>query len=160
MALIILKTEIKAPRELVFDLSRSVQMHLDSTGETQERVIAGKNEGLFELNDTVTWQAKHLGKTRQLSTKITEMDFPNKFTDEMLKGDFKSFRHEHFFEEFGETTIMTDKFDFQSPLGIIGRIVNAVFLKAYMTRFLKQRNAAIKERAEYLFRTGAGSAAF
>ena len=54
-----LLTEINAPIEKVFDLSRSIDLHMGSTKQTGEKAIAGKTNGLIELGETVTWLAKH-----------------------------------------------------------------------------------------------------
>lgn len=148
MPTIVLETKIKAPMELVFDLSRSIEMHQESTSSTNEKAIGGKTSGFMELNDTVTWRAKHLGIYQKLSVKITEMERPHYFKDERIKGAFKRFSHDHFFEQKGDFTIMKDAFDYTSPFGIIGRIVDRVFLKNYMTRFLNERNRVIKIKAE------------
>lgn len=43
---------------------------------------------------------------------------------------------------------MTDDFDYRSPLGPLGIIADVVFLKAYMTRLLEERNKVIKQFAE------------
>jgi hypothetical protein len=43
---------------------------------------------------------------------------------------------------------MKDVFDYDSPLGLLGRIADALFLEAYMRRLLKRRAAAIKSAAE------------
>lgn len=98
--------------------------------------------------DTVTWQAKHLFKTRTLTVQITHVDAPTFFADEMLEGDFRTMRHEHFFKEIAEGTLMIDKFYFESPFGIVGKLADALFLTAYMRRLLRQRNAEIKRIAE------------
>ena len=45
-------------------------------------------------------------------------------------------------------TLMRDVFSFQSPLGILGRIADFVFLKRYMRNFLIERNRVIKGTAE------------
>ncbi|SEF70362.1 Ligand-binding SRPBCC domain-containing protein [Halpernia humi] len=143
-----LKTFIKAKKEIVFDLSRSVDLHLLSTEKTNEKAIAGKTSGLMELNDVVTWRAKHLGFYQNLTTKITAFDKSNYFADEMQKGAFKSFKHEHFFEDFEDGTLMTDIFKYKSPFGILGILVDKLFLKNYMKKFLIIRNKTIKKTAE------------
>lgn len=74
---IILKTIIDAPREVVFDLARSIDFHRESTKHTQEKAIAGKTTGLIELHESVTWKAKHFGFWLTLESKITEFDYPN-----------------------------------------------------------------------------------
>ncbi|WP_293916195.1 MULTISPECIES: hypothetical protein [unclassified Sphingobacterium] len=43
---------------------------------------------------------------------------------------------------------MIDKFTFEAPLGLLGRIAEKTFLRAYMADFLKKRNEAIKSIAE------------
>lgn len=43
----------------------------------------------------------------------------------MVKGTFKSFRHEHHFESTGNGTRMTDRFDYKPPFGILGKFQGA-----------------------------------
>lgn len=148
MPKIILETIINSKKEIVFDLSRSVDCHLLSTQETNEKAIAGRSSGLMELHETVTWRAKHLGIYQNLTTKITAFEKPNYFADEMVNGAFKSFKHEHFFEDFQAGILMKDIFDYQSPFGILGKLADGIFLKKYMTYFLVERNKLIKECAE------------
>ena len=119
-----------------------------STSETGEKAIAGRASGLIELNETVTWRAKHFGIWQTLTSKITEYNAPYLFVDEMVSGAFRSFRHEHHFEQQAGGTLMKDIFTYQSPLGPIGMLANKLFLTKYMTNFLVQRNKAIKEYAE------------
>ena len=143
-----LQTFSKSKKEIVFDLSRSVDLHILSTKKTNEKAIAGKISGLMELNDTVTWRAKHLGIYQNLTSKITEFDKPNYFADEMVNGAFKSFKHEHFFEDFEDGTLMKDIFEYQSPLGFLGKLADKFFSEKYLTSFLIERNNLIKECAE------------
>ena len=139
---------IAAPIERVFDLSRSINLHQISTASTNEKAIDGVMSGLINKDETVTWQAKHLFKTRQFTAKITEMQSPDFFIDEMIKGDFKSFHHEHHFKAATNGTIMIDLLNFETPYGNFGKIVNSIFLKSYLEKFLINRNAVIKEYAE------------
>lgn len=148
MSRIELSIEINADKKTVFDLSRSIDAHVLSAKQTNEKAIAGRTSGLIELGETVTWRAKHLGIYQELEVKITAFDRPNFFVDEMIRGAFKSFRHEHHFTEENGITNMKDVFDYQSPFGIIGKLADVIFLKNYMIRFLETRNLAIKEMAE------------
>jgi ligand-binding SRPBCC domain-containing protein len=141
-------TIISAPIERCFDLSRSIDLHKMSTAKTNEIAIAGTTSGLINKNEFVTWQARHFGITQQLTTVITEMKSPTYFVDEMKKGVFKKFKHEHFFEFKNGITQMTDIFDYTSPFGIIGKVADFVFLKNYMSKFLTHRNEIIKDFAE------------
>ena len=141
-------TFIAAPVERVFNLSRSINLHKISTKDTDEEAIAGVTSGLINLNETVTWKAKHLFKTRQHTSKISAMEIPVHFVDEMVTGDFKSFYHEHFFKVIDNGTIMIDILSFESPYGFIGRWFNKLYLKKYLEKFLIKRNNIIKEYAE------------
>ena len=149
MSVIYLKTKIQATQERVFNLSRSLDLHIASAAKTNEKIISAKKTGLLELDEEVTWRAKHLGIYQNLTSKITQYNFPYSFTDEMQKGIFKSFSHQHNFEKItAEETLLIDIFNFKSPLGILGKLVNSLFLKSYMKRFLQERNQVIKTIAE------------
>jgi len=148
MPLIEIETEIKADIKICFDLARNIEFHQESLKHSNEKAIAGKISGLIELDEWVSWEAKHLGFVQHLTSKITEFDAPNYFVDEMVFGAFKSFRHEHIFRESKNRTIMIDKFNFESPYGILGRFVNWVFLKKYMKNLLETRNEVLKLKAE------------
>jgi ligand-binding SRPBCC domain-containing protein len=144
-----LETYIKSNKEIVFDLSRSIDLHKVSAKSTNEKAIDGVTKGLIGLNEFVTWRAKHLGFYQNLSSIITQFDYPNSFTDEMLKGAFKSFKHQHLFEKADDnTTLMTDIFDYTSPFGILGKLGDFVILKRYLRKFLIERNRIIKNYAE------------
>jgi len=143
-----LTTFIAAPVERVFDLSRSINLHQISTATTYERAVAGVITGLINENETVTWEAKHLFKKRQFTSRISVMKTPLYFIDEMIKGDFKNYKHEHHFRSVNNGTIMIDQVNFESPYGVIGRWVNSFYLKNYMEKLLTSRNKVIKEYAE------------
>lgn len=127
MAYIEQPTEIQAPIQRVFDLSRSIDFHQVSTSGTGERAVGGRCEGLIEMGETVTWEARHLGVKQRLTTIIVEMDAPRYFCDEMLKGAFKSLRHEHYYEEKNGLTIMVDKMRLESPFGLVGKALHKYF---------------------------------
>ncbi|MEC3875590.1 SRPBCC family protein [Chryseobacterium salviniae] len=148
MSVIYLDTTIEADIQTVFDLSRDIDLHQKSTFKTGEKAIAGRISGLIEEGETVTWKARHLGIYQTLTTKIVAMNNPHHFTDIMLKGAFKSMKHQHIFRQEGKNTIMTDIFEFHSPFGIIGKIFDTLFLKIYMEKFLLERNKLIKFTAE------------
>jgi ligand-binding SRPBCC domain-containing protein len=149
MPTIVLHTTVHAPIKLVFDLSRSIDLHQKSMQHTSEKAVAGRTSGLVEEGETVTWQARHFGITQNLTSHITDVQPHHFFADEMVSGAFKRFRHEHHFSspENG-VTVMKDVFDYDSPLGILGQLADFLFLKRYMTRLLEHRNDALKQTAE------------
>lgn len=145
---IVIQTKINAPIDRCFDLSTSIDLHKISALKSKEQAIEGITEGLIKLNETVTWKAKHFGLWHKMKVKITEYEKPIYFTDEMVSGTFKFMKHQHAFRNEETLTIMIDTFEFSSPLGVLGKIVDKLILKNYMTEFLIQRNQVIKEFAE------------
>jgi ligand-binding SRPBCC domain-containing protein len=148
MPIIEVLTIIQADKQIVFDLSRSIDLHKISTKHTHEEAVAGRLSGLIELNETVTWKARHFGIYQYLTSRITAFERPDYFVDEMEKGIFKRFRHQHIFKNYEKGTMMIDIFDYESPLGVLGNCADSLFLKAYMRMLLRMRNSTIKDFAE------------
>jgi ligand-binding SRPBCC domain-containing protein len=116
---------------------------------TGEQAIGGIRSGTIGLNETVTWRARHFGFMMQMTSKITELMYATSFTDEQISGPFGKLKHRHIFQFINkQVTLMTDEFEFEAPLGFIGRWVNKLFLEQYMTRLLIQRNKTIRQAAE------------
>ena len=140
---------IAAPIKRCFDLSRSIEVHLLGTERTGERAVGGMTTGLIGPNQSVTCHAKHLGVCQHLTSKITAFDSPRYFQDTMIEGTFKFMQHDHFFRALSDSeTEMSDQFKFAAPLSILGIIAEQLFLKRYMSRFLKHRNEIVKRVAE------------
>jgi len=148
MPAIYLETQIKSTVEVCFDLSRNIDLHQISTAETNEKAIAGRTKGLIEAGEFVTWQAKHFGITQKLTSKITAFNKPFYFRDEQQKGAFKYIIHDHYFESHNEYVLMKDIFNFQSPFGLIGNLVDKIVLTNYLRNILLKRNMVIKKYAE------------
>ena len=149
MATIILKTLINAPIERCFDLARSIDLHVQSMQSSGEKAIAGKKSGLIGLHESVTWQARHFGISFEMTNKISTMEYPTFFVDEMVKGPFKKLHHQHLFKIIDAQTEMTDVFEFQAPFGLLGQLVEKIFLKNYMLKLIEKRNEVIKFQAEW-----------
>lgn len=145
-------TEIAAPIEVCFDLARDIDFHTRSLSKTGERAVVGRTTGLIGPGESITWEARHLGVRQRFTAKVTAFDRPTFFRDEMTRGAFRSFAHDHRFEDRyedrGAVTVMTDEVEFRSPLGPIGWLVDALFLTGYMRRLLEKRCQAIKREAE------------
>ncbi len=148
MPLIELTTMINAPIERCFDLARSIDLHKLSTAGTDEEAIAGVTSGLIGEGQRVTWRARHFGLRQTLTSEITEFKYPYHFRDVMVRGAFKIINHDHIFQKVASHTVMTDKFYFESPGGILGVIINKLVLTNYLIRILTKRNGMIKEIAE------------
>jgi ligand-binding SRPBCC domain-containing protein len=141
-------TEIGAPAERVFDLARDVDLHTVSMRRHDEVAVAGRTSGLLELGEEVTWRARHFGIAMRLTARIVEFERPRRFRDSMIRGPFARLDHEHRFHVRDGTTVMEDIFEFASPLGPVGRLVDRFILARYLERLLRARAVAIKAAAE------------
>jgi ligand-binding SRPBCC domain-containing protein len=148
MPTIRLETPIGAPIERCFDLARDVATHQQSFARSSERVVAGPPSGLLGLGDSVTWEGTHFGIRQRLTARITELDRPRRFVDEMVQGAFEAFTHVHEFVPRPGGTLMVDLFHYTAPFGLLGRLADAVFLHRYMERLLRERCRHLKWVAE------------
>jgi ligand-binding SRPBCC domain-containing protein len=103
---------------------------------------------LIGPGEDVTWEARHLGRTWRLTSRITQFEQPRRFRDTMVAGPFRRFDHDHFFEDAGDSTTMLDVFDYEVPYGSVGGLADLIFLRAHLRRVLVARAFAIKAAAE------------
>ena len=148
MTTIQLTTKIKAPIEIIFDLSRNIDVHQQSTAKSNETAIDGITSGLINVNETVTWRGKHFGVYLTHKSIISAMVIQTYFVDEMLEGKFKSFKHQHIFIQKNGFVIMEDKIQYETPYGIFGKLFDHFLLKKHLTTFILERNLFIKALAE------------
>ena len=148
MTFLVLQTFINAPAEICFDLMRDVRLHTETTVGTDEKAIAGTTNGMIGLGETVTFEGTHFGMRQRLTVMVVTFERPTLFVDEMVEGRFKTFRHEHEFAESAKGTLMTDTIIWTSPLGLIGRFVDRLFIEPHLRKLVAGRNARLKELAE------------
>jgi len=149
MPIIVIETTIHAPVELCFDLARDVGVHAESAAFSSERIVEpGRTKGVLERGDLVAFEGRHFGIRQRFVARITELDRPIRFVDEMVHGAFKRLRHIHEFERTGNATLMRDIIEWQAPFGFIGRLADTLFLRRHMAWFLSIKQRALKEIAE------------
>jgi ligand-binding SRPBCC domain-containing protein len=138
-------TRVACEPDVLFELSLSIDAHLDSMRRSGERAVAGVTSGTIGLGETVTWRARHFGVAWTMTSQITALDRPRRFVDEQVRGPFRFFRHEHRFETDGDVTVMTDTVTLRSPL--LGWIVEPLLLRPYLQRLIRSRNEVLVEKA-------------
>lgn len=151
MVIIRLVTRINAPVARCFDLARSVDFHLASAPGTGEAVVGGVRSGLMGMGDDVTWRARHLGFRFELTSRITAWRPPHAFRDSQVRGPFREFDHDHFFDPWEARpgwTLATDCFQFRAPLGPLGVVAEQLVLARHMRRFLERRAKLLKAALE------------
>jgi hypothetical protein len=110
LAEITIMTWIDAPQELCFDLALDVAAHAESAAFSGERLVApGRLQGRLEVGDLVCFEGRHLGFRQTFCARITSMDRPHVFVDEMTRGVFAWLRHVHEFKRERRGTLMIDR---------------------------------------------------
>jgi ligand-binding SRPBCC domain-containing protein len=143
------KTFFHGSLEYIFDAERNISLHSATQEHRGERAVAGVTKGLIEKGQEVEWEAFHLGIKQRLRIRVTHMEKPSYFRDEMISGAFKSFSHEHHFKRIGEgLTEKRDVMRFEAPLGLFGRLAEILFLRRYMEVFLRKKNLELKKLIE------------
>lgn len=134
------RTQTKMPQSELFDLARSIDAHKDSMAQSHEEAVDGVTSGLISLGEEVTWRAWHFGVPLQMTSRITEMQTPDYFVDEQVKGPFRRFRHVHEFSQDSAGTTMVDRIEFEAPFGPIGRLAEKLVLGRYLQWLIETRN--------------------
>lgn len=128
------------PQAQLFDLARNIGIHQESMAKSREQAVAGVTSGLISLGESVTWRAWHFGVPLQMTSRITEMEAPDYFIDEQVKGPFRWFRHIHEFSQDAQGTTMVDRIDFTAPFGPLGRLVEKLLLARYLQNLIEELN--------------------
>lgn len=148
MTTIELETQIQTSIEKAFNLSLDIDFHKKSASQTHEEAIAGVTSGIIKLNETVTWRGKHFGIFLTHKSIISALEHPHYFVDEMIQGRFKFFKHHHYYEEKNGVVYMKDVITYTTPYGILGKLLDVILIKKHMTKFIENRNQALKNELE------------
>jgi ligand-binding SRPBCC domain-containing protein len=140
-----IQTLFNATPKEVFDISRSIDLHLESGKEENEKVVAGRSSGLMIKGESVTWEARHLGVSQRMTVLMEETIDPTLIITRMVKGPFAYFVHYHRIEQQGYKTLLTDDLFFKAPFGIFGWIAEWLFLKRHLTKVIQKRNEGLKK---------------
>lgn len=67
------------------------------------------------------------------------------FVDEQERGPYALWRHEHRFEAVGGGTLMTDRVTYRLPLGVLGRAVHALAVRAALSAIFDHRFRRLRQ---------------
>lgn len=98
----------------------------------------------------IDYRLRLFGAPLRWRTRIEEFDPPRRFLDVQLRGPYKLWRHSHEFKAENGGTRMTDRVEYQLPLGPLGSIAHALFVRRTLNRifdFREQRVRALLEAA-------------
>ena len=79
-------------------------------------------------------------------TEIETFDPPRRFTDVQAKGPYRRWHHTHEFREVSggiEGTEVIDRVEYEMPLGWLGRLAHALFVRRSLRKIFDFRRAAV-----------------
>ena len=87
----------------------------------------------------IDYSIKLLGKKIRWRTMITEYIPKVKFVDQQLKGPYSMWHHTHEFRDLDGKVEMTDEIYYVMPFGLLGRLVNFLFVSRDLNNIFKHR---------------------
>ena len=87
----------------------------------------------------IDYSIKLLGKKIRWRTMITEYIPKVKFVDQQLKGPYSMWHHTHEFRDLDGKVEMTDEIYYVMPFGVLGRLVNFLFVSRDLNNIFKHR---------------------
>ena len=79
-------------------------------------------------------------------TRIASWEPGHRFVDVQESGPYRSWYHEHAFRADGARTVMEDRVYYAPPMGVLGRIANALVIAPMLKRIFQYRQDVIRLR--------------
>jgi ligand-binding SRPBCC domain-containing protein len=79
---------------------------------------------------------------------IEEWEPGSRFVDRQLRGPYRLWHHTHEFAEHPDGTVVRDRVRYQIPLGPLGALAHAAFVRRDLDRVFAFRNAAVRRLIE------------
>jgi ligand-binding SRPBCC domain-containing protein len=79
------------------------------------------------------------------TTEITHVNVGNYFVDEQRFGPYSMWHHQHHFSRRENGVEMTDEVNYALPLGILGRIAHALFVKRQLKKIFDYRFSTLEK---------------
>lgn len=108
--------------------------------------ITSGNQGKMYPGMLITYIVTPLlGIKMRWCTEITQVEKNKYFIDEQRFGPYNMWHHQHHFKEVEGGVEMTDIVHYGIPLGILGQVVNALFVKKQLKEIFDYRAKAVSK---------------
>ncbi len=111
------------------------------------RILSGFEEGITREGMLIAYKVSPvLGIPLTWVTKIINVDAPHSFTDTQLKGPYAEWIHTHRFRAVSGGVEMIDELKYRMPLGLLGKLVHALFVRRQIEDIFAYRYKALDQR--------------
>ncbi len=157
MPVLVVVTELASPVADVLAASLDLDVEVAAGRRHHVHTVpdgeGSRVRGRIGVGERVRWRATVFGMLPVIHSSVIDEVAPDdgdggaRFTDSMVRGAFRRFRHEHTLEALPHNRCrMTDRLAWTSPLGGLGRVADAVFVRRVLAGLLADRNGEIARR--------------
>ena len=133
---------IDRPRDEVFDFfSDAFQLETLTPDTLRFSVITPAPIEMYE-GRLIDYQLKIRGIPTRWQSRITLWDPPHRFADEQMRGPYKSWYHEHIFEEVDGGTMCHDIVDYRVPGGAL---IHKLLVKRDLLKIFNYRQRVLAQ---------------
>jgi ligand-binding SRPBCC domain-containing protein len=150
------ETTIAAPLETVWTFFQDVEQSLPALTSPQEQIVLESADTPVKAGSRIVFGMNGpMGRRVRWVAKIVEHAPPHavifgqeaRFVDEQEGGPFRFWRHEHEFEAVdAKTTRVVDRITYRVPLGPVGWIVDAVYVRRKLREAFRHRHDQLRKR--------------
>ena len=132
-------TLLAAPLDEVFPFFRDPRNLANITPKWMGFEITHLDEGEIRAGFKIIYRIKWMRLGLRWVTSITEYEPPHRFVDTQTRGPYKTWRHEHSFEETPSGTVMRDVVQYELPLGILGDVAHRLIVQRQLRQIFDYR---------------------
>lgn len=107
------------------------------------KILAVDSDAVSE-GTMIRYRLKLHGLPIHWKTEIRKWRAPHRFVDVQRRGPYRLWHHTHVFEEHGGRTKMIDVVRYRLPLGVLGKLVNALMVRRDVERIFDYRRGEIE----------------
>lgn len=98
----------------------------------------------IQTGTLIDYRLRLFGVPLRWRTRIELFEPPLCFIDMQVRGPYRLWRHSHEFANAPGGTLMIDRVDYQLPLGPLGRLAHAAFVRSTLARIFDFRYQAVE----------------
>jgi ligand-binding SRPBCC domain-containing protein len=99
----------------------------------------------LDVGTTIIYRIRWLGVPLSWVTRIDEFERNRRFVDVQISGPYRTWRHEHTFEDRNGQTLLRDRVQYELPLGILGRIAHRLLVCRQLCAIFDYRSSQIRQ---------------
>jgi ligand-binding SRPBCC domain-containing protein len=137
---------VPRPREEVFRFFADARNLEAITPAFLRFRIATAGPIAMEAGTLIVYRLSLFGLPFRWRTRIEAWEPGIRFVDVQLSGPYRLWRHQHTFEDAPGGTVMRDRVEYELPLGALGAVAHALFVRRALARIFDHRRSAITVR--------------